>query len=55
MGFILILFILSLAIFVCISNTVFNMAASLRTNSRASRVQKEGDDNGAPSAGVRAS
>jgi hypothetical protein len=39
MGFILVLGLLSLAIFVCISETVFNMVAQMRTNSRPSEVQ----------------
>jgi len=46
MGFILVLGILSLAIFVAISNTVFSMAARLRTASRRSGLQtrKQEDD-----------
>jgi len=46
MGFILVLGILSLAIFVAISNTVFSMAARLRTASRRSALQtrKQEDD-----------
>jgi hypothetical protein len=46
MGFILVLGILSLAIFVAISNTVFSMAARLRTASRRPGLQtrKQEDD-----------
>jgi hypothetical protein len=50
MGFILVLAVLSLAVFVCISNTVFNMATSLRTSSRASRLQKGTGENASYSA-----
>jgi hypothetical protein len=39
MGFILVLGVLSLAIFVCISDTVFNMVASMRSDSRSSEPQ----------------
>lgn len=39
MGFVLVLGILSLAIFVCISDTVFNIVAGMRDNSRPSDLQ----------------
>jgi hypothetical protein len=46
MGFILVLGILSLAIFVSISNTVFSMAARMRSNSRPSGPQTRKQEDG---------
>ena len=54
-GFILVVGVTSLAIFVCISDKVFNMAASLQTNSRVSRLQEESEENGSCSAGTQTS
>jgi hypothetical protein len=39
MGFILVLGVLSLAIFVCISDTVFNIVAGMRSISRPRELQ----------------
>jgi hypothetical protein len=39
MGFILVLGVLSLAIFVCISDTLFNMIANMQSDSRSSEPQ----------------
>jgi len=39
MGFFLVLGVLSLAIFVCISDRVFSMAGRLRSDSRNSELQ----------------
>jgi hypothetical protein len=55
MEFILVVGVLSLAIFVCISDTVFDMAASLRTHHRSSRLQKERDENESCPAGSQTS
>jgi len=39
MGFILVLGVLSLAIFVCISDTLFSMVANMQNDSRSSEPQ----------------
>lgn len=41
MGFIFILMILSLAIFICVSNTVFSLAAQMRPKNRLSGLQEK--------------
>ena len=46
MGFVFVLAVLSLAIFVCISNTVFSLVARAQTNSRSSGRQTKSKEDG---------
>jgi hypothetical protein len=55
MGLILVLGLLSLAIFVCISSALFTIVANARADSRPSKLQKKENEDGSSSAGAQTS